>query len=176
MGLALVADVWNSGFYSDPWDCLQSWQRKTDRSHHLRLLHGLCQSSYGVLGSMLNWIVVFLFERIQQVVVAGAKSDIAKVTGVVPQGTVRSQALAIPHFHHQTAQQGQLKNSSICRWLHIERPHVKETTSSSRMIWTHLAEWDTRLKMEFHPQSATCSSAQDQGNISPLTANFGETP
>lgn len=53
---------------------------------------------------MLNWIVVFLFERIQQVVVAGAKSDIAKVTGVVPQGTVHSQAHAIPHFHHQTAQ------------------------------------------------------------------------
>ena len=57
-----------------------------DRVRHQRLLGK--SDLYGVIGSILRWIMAFLTDRTQQVTVEGATPDSVEVLSAVPQGTV----------------------------------------------------------------------------------------
>ena len=57
-----------------------------DKVDHNLLLHKL--EHHGIRGQLLLWLIDFLFERKQQVVVEGDHSSSAEVTSGVPQGSV----------------------------------------------------------------------------------------
>ena len=57
-----------------------------DRAPHRRLLGKL--DHYGIWSSTHHWIISFLRQRTQQVIVDGATSEKAQVLSGVPQGTV----------------------------------------------------------------------------------------
>ena len=58
---------------------------------HKKLRHKLM--SYGIQGSVLNWISDFLSNRTQKVLVGGQTSDATSVLSGVPQGTVLGRGL-----------------------------------------------------------------------------------
>jgi len=66
-----------------------------DKVPHQRLLLKL--ESYGVCGSVLDWIQTFLSSRRQQVVVEGVFSSWVEVKSGVPQGCVGASAFHLLH-------------------------------------------------------------------------------
>lgn len=68
-----------------------------DTVPHDRLLIKL--NHYGISGQIAQWIKQFLSNRLQSVIVDGAKSDPVKVVSGVPQGTVLGPLLFLCHIN-----------------------------------------------------------------------------
>ena len=67
-----------------------------DKVSHSRLLLKL--EHYGVQDKTLQWIVEFLKDHTQEVVIKGECSDTIQVTSGVPQGTVLGLALFLVYI------------------------------------------------------------------------------
>ena len=62
------------------------FRKAFDLVSHEHLIYKL--SKYGIRGQILNWIMEFLKDRTQRVVIRGTASTLRKVTSGVPQGSV----------------------------------------------------------------------------------------
>ena len=68
-----------------------------DTVPHRRMLGKL--EAYGIRGNSLSWIKGFLYDRTQEVVVNGTKSEPASVISGIPQGTVLGPLLFVVHIN-----------------------------------------------------------------------------
>ena len=75
------------------------FNKALDKVPHNRL--ALKLDHYGVRGKALNWILAFLSNRLQCVVLEGEDCDTVKVTYGVPQGSVLGSILFLLYTNHQ---------------------------------------------------------------------------
>ena len=68
-----------------------------DKVNHLKLLYKL--ACFGIKGTTLKWIKLFLISRTQAVVLDGESSNEVPVTSVVPQGSVLGPLLFLLYIN-----------------------------------------------------------------------------
>lgn len=110
------------------------------------LLHKL--HHYGISGSVNNCIRGFLTDRKQAVVVEGATSGLIPVESGVPQGSVLGPCLFLLYINDLPA-----NLSSTARLFACHRDITTTTDQKSlQQDIDHLAEWEERWMMSFHPE------------------------
>ena len=139
-----------------------------DKVSHSLLLHKL--QHYGIRGQTNNWIRAFLADRTQVVVVDGAESSVGRVESGVPQGSVLGPSLFLfyindlPDNLHSTVR---LFADDTIVYLTISSETDCQTLQNDL---DKLALWETKWKMEFHPDKCTVLTVSKKKQ--PLAFNY----
>ena len=131
---------------------LLDFSKAFDKVHHLTLatkLRGL-----GIVGKNHEWIMDFLNNRQQQVVVEGATSDPAPVLSGVPQGTVLGPLLFLIYINDMP---GRISPGTKLRLfaddslLYRTIDNISDAETLQHDL-DNLQAWEKENSMEFHPQ------------------------
>jgi len=131
---------------------LLDFSKAFDKVPHHRLRYKL--EYYGVSGSTLNWIVDFLYERTQKVVLEGSCSGTASVDSGVPQGSVLAPVLFLidindlPDYITNGSSTNLFADDSIL-YREIKSPQDAQLLQNDL---ENLMRWESDWLMEFHPQ------------------------
>ena len=123
-----------------------------DKVPHFRLFNKL--QFYGIKGSLLTWIMNFLLDRSQQVVLDNKHSDSNNVTSGVPQGTVPAPLLFLIYI-----------NDLPTNVLNKVRLYANDVLLYSKIITEEdchllqkdldlLIQWSNKWLMTFNPKNA----------------------
>jgi len=135
---------------------IMDFSKAFDKVSHSLLLHKL--SHYGIKGRTNAWISAFLTNRTQAVVVEGATSDRANVESGVPQGSVLGPSLFLFYINDIPA-----NTDSTVRLFADDTVAYMAITSTNdcqslQSDLTKLEQWETRWKMQFHPDKCNVLS------------------
>jgi hypothetical protein len=129
--------------------CYLDVQKAFDTVPHNRLIAKI--HSYGIKGKVLQWIRAFLTDRQQTVCVGGTKSESAKVTSGVPQGSVLGPVLFILYVND-------MPNSVTSRLImYADDTKLYRPISSNQDVTLlqqdldALHEWSSSWLLKFHP-------------------------
>ena len=153
---------------------LLDFSKAFDKVNHFKL--GLKLSHYGIKGNCLKWIISFLKESTQQVVLNGSFSDPAAVMSGVPQGTVLGPLLFLLYINDMPA----LLNSLLKLFAddsYLYR-HIKSILDMHCLQddLDKLQDWEQNWDMEFHPQKCKLLSITNKTKPIPTEYNIhGET-
>ena len=142
---------------------VMDFSKAFDKVSHARLVKKL--EYYGVRGKTNNWIENFLGNRKQSVVVEGEKSAYVPVLSGVPQGSVLGPCLFLFYINdiqdglHSTVRL--FADDTIC-YLAIKSPRDSTILQSDL---DHLAVWEQKWKMEFHPDKCEVIHISHKRNI-----------
>ena len=139
-----------------------------DKVNHSLLLHKL--HHYGVGGKINKWIEGFLSNRLQAVVVKGARSDYVSVRSGVPQGSVLGPSLFLVYINDLPEQL-----TSLTR-LFADDTAVYRLVASSldqdqlQQDLLKLEKWEKSWDMVFHP--GKCTTLPVTRKKQPLTNEY----
>ena len=139
-----------------------------DRVPNERLLKKL--RHYGIEGTTYSWIQAFLKDRTQQVLVEGETSDSIPVISGVPQGTVLGPLLFLLFINDlpDCVQSSTRLFADDC--ILYSRIRNQEDCRILQEDLNHLAEWEKKWGMAFHPDK--CSTLQISRARIPITASY----
>ena len=148
---------------------LLDFSKAVDRVAHKHLLKKL--EAIGVTGTTLGWILSFLADREQTVVLEGMSSDAKPVTSGVPQGTVLGPLLFLVYINDLP----NCVNSSTIRLfaddcLIYREIHSQQDTEYLQTDLDALQTWERRWLMSFHPQK--CQLLRITRKPSPIIAQY----
>ena len=149
---------------------LLDFSKAFDKVDHEILLTKL--SSLGIGGSLLLWIRSFLSNRIQTVLVDGAKSSPAPVLSGVPQGTVLGPLLFLAYINdiNQNLTEGtQIRLFADDSLLYRTIRNDEDALTLQRDLNT-LQTWEAANCMEFHPEK--CQILRITKKQTPILANY----
>ena len=149
---------------------LLDFSKAFDKVDHEILLTKL--SSLGIGGSLLLWIRSFLSNRIQTVLVDGAKSSPAPVLSGVPQGTVLGPLLFLAYINdinNNLTEGTQIRLFADDSLLYRTIRNDEDALTLQRDLNT-LQTWETANCMEFHPEK--CQILRITKKQTPILANY----
>ena len=145
-----------------------------DKVSHSKLVHKL--EFYGIIGSILNWIQSFLYNRTQSVVVEGSYSTQCSVTSGVPQGSVLGPVLFLTYINDiATDIHSQLRlfadDCLIYRTIRsVDDRHMLQEDLNT------LASWASSFNMEFNIPKCNILQVTTHCNKSIFTYKINDTP
>ena len=147
---------------------LLDFSKAFDKVNHYKL--GLKLKHYGIKGNCLNWIISFLKNRSQQVILNGSFSDPAEVLSGVPQGTVLGPLLFLIYINDMPA-----LLHSILRLFADDAFLYRCIKSILDMYYlqedlNQLQTWEHNWDMEFHPQK--CKLLSIINKTKPLPTSY----
>ena len=132
------------------------FQKAFDTVAHTRLLHKLTR--YGITGTLLRWIEIFLTGRRQRVAVNGSYSDWIAVLSGIPQGSVLGPLLFVIFINDLP----DCVRSSIYLFADdtkiYRRVSSKEDQDELQADLDSLQEWSNRWLLKFHPEKCKTMS------------------
>ena len=111
-----------------------------DKATHNRLIHNL--DFYGICGNLLGWLISFLSNHTQQVVVGGTYSSYSAMTSEAPQGSVLGPVLFLLYINNITINiHGQLHlfadDSLVYRFINSIADHqILQSDLDTLTTWT----------------------------------------
>ena len=139
-------DVWQ---YIETDLILLDFSKAFDKVNHSKLIWKL--HNYGIRSNVLNWIVAFLGDRAQKVVVGGEESDTVPVTSGVPQGSVLGPILFLVYINDlpdKVTSQVRLFADDTAMYLTMEGAN---NSSVLQQDLDRLSVWESDWDMEFKP-------------------------
>jgi hypothetical protein len=123
-----------------------------DRVWHAGLLYKLKQ--HGIKGRLLAWIMDYLRDRQQRVIINGTTSPWGKIEAGVPQGSVLGPLLFLIFINDITHV---IKNCKIRLFaddtcLFIEVDNHQDTANLINQDLLHIRDWSTKWLVSFSPQ------------------------
>ena len=149
-----------------------------DKVSHLGVLHKL--RSYGIAGTLHQWMTSYLTDRNLQVVVGGATSSHFPVTAGVPQGSILGPTL-FPVYVNDAADvlpPGAVPATyADDTTLYVLIPSVNHAATSCNTLQTGmdaLAEWGTTWRIQFEPSKSQAMTITRHRHQWPIPAgSFG---
>ena len=120
-----------------------------DTVPHRRLVHKL--AAFGIINPILGWVNEFLTGRVQQVCVSGTKSEWAKVSSGIPQGSVLGPVLFVLYINDLPSN---IKSNIFMfaddtkLFRTIETPIDQHTLQDDL---NQLTQWSRKWLLKFHP-------------------------
>ena len=147
---------------------VMDFSKAFDKVCHSLLLHKL--SHYGITGHVNAWIASFLSDRRQAVVVEGAISTFTPAESGVPQGSVLGPSLFLLYINDLprglSAKSRLFADDTLC-YKTISSASDQQALQDDLL---HLAEWEQRWLMEFHPRK--CESLSISRKRAPLIGQY----
>ena len=147
---------------------LLDFSKAFDKVNHSKLIWKL--HNYGIRSNVLNWIVAFLGDRTQKVVVGGEESDTVPVTSGVPQGSVLGPNLFLAYINDlpdKVTSQVRLFADDTAMYLTMEGA---KNSSVLQQDLDRLSVWESDWDMEFNPSK--CQVVQVAGSRKPVSATY----
>ena len=147
---------------------LLDFSKAFDKVNHSKLIWKL--HNYGIRSNVLNWIVAFLGDRAQKVVVGGEESDTVPVTSGVPQGSVLGPILFLVYINDlpdKVTSQVRLFADDTAMYLTMEGA---KNSSVLQQDLDRLSVWESDWDMEFNPSK--CQVVQVAGSRKPVSATY----
>ena len=138
-----------------------------DRVNRSLLAHKLHQG-YGIRGSTITWIVSFLSDRRQAVVIDGSCSSFARVRSGVPQGSIPGPCLFLAYINYLPGKLTALSRSgdtAVYRVVYSDKDQVQLQQDFYRLM-----EWEESWDMLLH--SVKRVSLPITGGRSPLDYSY----
>ena len=141
-----------------------------DKVSHWRL--AIKMKNYGITGPICNWIEDFLDGRSQRVVCKGEHSQWpwASVLSGVPQRSVIGTVLFLIYINDLPKEvRGKVRLFADDTIMYVTMTGEKDAASLQQDL-DHLAEWEEKWQMKFHPQK--CSVLRITRNTSMKIFNY----
>ena len=149
-----------------------------DKVSHLGVLHKL--RSYGIAGTLHQWMTSYLTDRNLQAVVGGATSSRFPVTAGVPQGSILGPTLFLVYVNDaaDVLPPGAVPATyADDTTLYVLIPSVNHAATSCNTLQTGmdaLAEWGTTWRIQFEPSKSQAMTITRHRHQWPIpAASFG---
>ena len=153
-----------------------------DKVSHLGVLHKL--RSYGIAGSLHQWITRYLTDRNLQAVVGGATSSRFPVTAGVPQGSILRPTLFLVYVNDaaDVLPPGAVPATysyADDTTLYVLIPSVNHAAASCNTLHTGMdalaeSEWGTTWRLQFEPSKSQAMTITRHRHQWPIpAASFG---
>ena len=131
---------------------LLDFSKAFDKVPHTRLIHKL--HHYGIQDTTLQWISDFLSNRTQQVVLEGSRSEKARVTSGVPQGSVIGPLLFLLYINDlpEYVSPGSTVRLFADDCMLYRRVDNDQDSSDLQEDLNRLQQWESDWLMSFNPR------------------------
>ena len=137
-------------------------------NHSIWKLH-----NYGIRSNVLSWIVAFLGDRAQKVVVGGEESDTpVPVTSGVPQGSILGLILFLVYINDlpdKVTSQVRLFADDTAMYMYLTMEGAKNSSVLQQDL-DRLSVWESDWDIEFNPSK--CQVVQVAGSRKPVSATY----